>query len=140
MNDYKDHHPKKQQRNWKEEFKPEWITNGITKDCVKFSEDFGKFAAENKLSTSQFRNVFGELKRIQMGGFIKERTSFILLKPKMAYAYSRKKNEGLKQLKNIFDKAYDVVDTKSDMGKKHFNNLVNFMEAILSYHKIYGGK
>lgn len=122
-------------RNWVKEFNESWIKEGITKDCIDFTKIFGQFLAKNKLSTSQIRNVYGELKRIQLKGYDKERTSFLLLRPKMAYADKRNEKIGLRELKKVFDKSYQLVETKED-----FENLMDFMEATLAYHKAFGGK
>ncbi|PSR05962.1 MAG: type III-A CRISPR-associated protein Csm2 [Bacteroidetes bacterium SW_10_40_5] len=127
-------------RQWVDDFDPKWIQKGIDKTGISFCEKFGKFLKEQNLSSSQIRNVFGELKRIQMKGFESEKTAFLLLKPKMSYAVSREGKESLKELSKVFNKAYDAVDTESDNGTTHFNNLVDFMESVLAYHKAYGGK
>ncbi len=119
-------------RNWEKEFQKSWITDAITKDTITFCEDFGKHLSR-KLSSSQIRNVYGELKRIQMKGFDNEKASFILLKPKMAY--SIKRNKGVNELGEVFNSAYDAVD-----DSKTFKNLMDFMEALLAYHKSYGGQ
>ena len=127
-----------EERNWKSDFKKEWITDGIDKNGVKFTDDFGRFLSR-QLSTSQIRNIYGELKRIQMKGFANEKTAFILLKPKMAYATAKSKS--LKPLKDVFNEAFDAIDTSNnEKGEKHFENLMDFMEAVLAYHKAYGGK
>lgn len=123
------------QRNFVDDFEEKWITTGINPDCIKFTKEFGKFLAENRLSSSQIRNVYGELKRIQMKGFNKERTSFLLLRPKMAYADKRNEGAGLRQLKKVFDKAHELVESED-----HFNHFMDFMEATLAYHKAFGGK
>ena len=125
----------KDYKNWKNDFDIKWITNGITKEAIKFCDDFGVFLYKNKLSSSQIRNVYGELKRIQMKGFENEKTSFILLKPKMAYAVVRDGKKGLNALGEVFDKAFDAVNSEIE-----FNNLMDFMEAVLAYHKAHGGK
>lgn len=125
---------------WKEKFKNEWILDKITPECIKFSEGFGRYVKNNGLTTSQIRNVFGELKRIQMKGFDSETTSFLLLKPKMAYAVARDGKRGLRQLTDVFNAAYELVDVDSDKGNKQFENLMHFMESILAYHKSFGGK
>lgn len=126
---------KKPQRDFVGDFGIEWITNGLNEKCIDYSKDFGSFLADNRLTTSQIRNVYGELKRIQQKGFEKERTSFLLLRPKMAYADKRNENDGLRMLKRVFDKA--AIEVKTEV---HYNNLVNAMEAILAYHKAFGGK
>ena len=118
------------------EYKSVWITSEASKELVEYAEKAGKFMAKNGLTNSKIRSIYGEIKRIQMGVFEKERSSFYLLKPKVAYALGRDdKNEGLKLFKKIFDKsAADVSDQKS------FQNFCGFIEAILAYHKFYGGK
>lgn len=113
----------------------EWIINGATPDLVDFAEQVGEFMAKNGLTNSKIRNVYGEVKRIQMGEFEKEKSSFYLLKPKVAYALGRdEKNEGLKLFKKIFDKCFEHVK-----DQKSYLNFCNLMEAILAYHKAYGG-
>jgi CRISPR-associated protein Csm2 len=118
------------------QYNPEWITKEANSKLVEYAEDSGKFMARNRLTNSKIRSIYGEIKRIQMGEFEKEKAAFILLKPKVAYALGRDaSNEGLKLFKLIFDRSsQDVVDQKS------FINFCNFMEAILAYHKANGGK
>lgn len=118
------------------EYKSSWITKEATEELVKYAEEAGRFMARNGLTNSKIRSIYGEIKRIQMGVFEKEKSSFYLLRPKVAYALGRDdKNEGLKLFKMIFDQcAVDVSDQKS------YKNFCGFIEAILAYHKAYGGK
>lgn len=117
-------------------FNPSWITTGITMDTVNFADGLGRFLQENRLATSQIRNVFGEIKRIQIKGYELEKTSFFLLKPKMAYAAKRQTNNpGINELKRVFDLAHLQVK-----DQKTYKNFVDFFESILAYHKAYGGK
>lgn len=138
--------------------KPEWITKGATPDMVVFAQKWGREMAgihedltieeverakkgktlkpTGEMSNSQIRNVFGEIKRIQMvGDFNKSKSSFYLLKPKVAYAYGRNKSEGLKIFKDIFDSSFKYVNDNNT-----YNNFCNLMEAILAYHRAFGGK
>lgn len=117
-------------------YESSWIKVGATELLVKYAEEMGKFMAKNGLTNSKIRSIYGEIKRIQMGDFEKEKSSFYLLKPKVAYALGRDdKNEGLKLFKMIFDRcSTDVVDQKT------YQNFCNFIEAILAYHKAYGGR
>ena len=118
-----------------------WVLNGITKETVEFANAFGEFVAGNELTTSQIRTSFGEMRRIQMNSFLKQKTDFLLLKPKLAYAVKRHNKIGLKKFYEFFSIAYDVVNTTDlAIGEKHFENLMNLMEAVLAYHKYYGGK
>lgn len=120
---------------WSSQVKTDWVTNKIDEDAVSFTEKFGNYLAKNRLTTSQIRNIYGELKRIQMKGFEAERTSFLLLLPKMAYAAKRNKNDGLTAFKKVFDKLHTNVKTA-----EQYNNMMNLMEAILAYHKAFGGR
>lgn len=117
-----------------------WIHKGIDKTTVDFSNHFGKFIAAD-LTTSQIRTVFGEMRRIQMNDYIKEKTAFILLKPKLAYAVKRHKSKGLSKFYELFSIAYDSVNTTDNQeGRRHFINLINLLESVLAYHKFHGGK
>lgn len=117
-------------------YKSEWITAGANREFVVFAEKTGKALAEGKLTKSKIRSIYGEIKRIQAGGFEKMKSSFYLLKPKVAYALGRDEfNKGLQLFKQVFDKCYpDVNDEHS------YENFCNFFEAILAYHKAFGGK
>lgn len=113
-----------------------WIKIGATPRIVTYAEEAGKFMANNNLTNSKIRSIYGEIKRIQMGEFEKEKSSFYLLKPKVAYALGRDKdNEGLKLFKLVFDRCFSDVE-----DQKTYHNFCNLIEAILAYHKAYGGK
>lgn len=137
----------------KNSFKKEWITTTIVDDTVLFAEWFGKHlcnafqdtktqqwkAGQNAMTTSQVRNIYGEIKRIQAKGFDKEKSSFLLLRPKLAYAEARvtqkSRESRIADFRQVIEKALlQVTD------EKHFKNFVDFFEATLAYHKYYGGK
>lgn len=118
---------------------------------VEYSEELGKrFATGNDaITTSQLRNVFSDIKRIQLNWKAKKMTEeelvgkLQLLKPKLAYAAGkpsqRKKQDAIKKLKNELESAIDSVVNSGDK-KKAANNFFNLVEAIVAYHKYYGGK
>jgi len=118
-------------------YNPEWIKKEADEDLIKYAEKAGEFMVKNGLTNSKIRSIYGEIKRIQISTFEKEKSAFILLKPKVAYAFGREeknKNGGLHLFKLIFDRSsQDVSDQKS------YLNFCNFMEAILAYHKSFGG-
>jgi len=119
----------------------EWVKKGITEETVNKADKIGKNLADNKLTTSQIRNIFGEMRRIQMKGYKSEKSSFLLLKPKLAYAVKRNYSKGIKYFYEIFCSGFDAIDKKNDVeGEKQFDNLMNILEAILAYHKYHGGK
>lgn len=115
----------------KANLKPEWITRGADKDLVDFAEKMGTFMGKNGLTTSQIRNFYGEIKRIQSGTFEKNQAAFYLLRPKLAYARGRFPDQaGLELFKNIVDAACPLVKDNAT-----FNNFCNLIEAVLAYHR-----
>lgn len=118
-------------------FNNAWITEGADENLVDFAEACGKYMSNNGLTNSKIRSVYGEIKRIQVGGFLHNHSSFFLLKPKMAYAVGRDpKNNGLKLFQMVFNLCFSQVGNE----EKNYKNFCNLIEAILAYHKAYGGK
>ncbi len=131
------------------DFKPwnmkikKWVSDKIDKETIDFADKFGEKIAAKRggMSTSQIRNVFGEMRRIQLNGYKNQKTDFLLLKAKLAYAVKRNKNDGIEDFFKFFEKAYDAVDKDNDdNGEKSFKNMMDLMEAVLAYHKYHGGK
>lgn len=126
----------------------------VTDDTVKFAKRFGAYLGKNskrkesdkfgreidvteaKLTTSQLRKFFGEVKKQQMNGF--DETEFVLLKPKLAYAVARAKDPKAKinDFYHVISKAIDCVkaDTTEE-SEKRFRNFIKVFEAIVAYHK-----
>lgn len=123
--------------NWVGEFQAKWIKDSIDRDGVSYAEKLGKELADkyNGISSSQIRNVYGEMKRIQMSGFDKEKTAFLLLLPKISYSQVRNDKAGIRTFKKVFDKMHALVETENN-----FENMMKIMEAILAYHRSFGGK
>ena len=72
---------------------------------------------------------------IEKDGWDTVKPSFLILKPKVAYAAGRNRNLGIISFKLIFDTLSDKVTSKNE-----YLNFCNIVEAILAYHKSYGGK
>ena len=108
----------------------EIIENG-GEPLVTAAENLGRKLARN-LKTAQIRKVYGAVKKIQMN---KEFNSneLIMLKPKLAYAAARKSE--VEDLKDTLTQAINHVD-----NQQKFKNFVDFFEAILAYHRAYGGE
>lgn len=127
------------------EFKKEWIISGITDPCINFTEKFGKHLKDGNFTTSQIRNVFGEIKRIQMSGFQGHKTDFLLLRPKMAYAAKRATDKdkyatGASDFEKVLKSAHEAVASGTPDDEKRFENFCDFVEAVLAYHKAAGGR
>jgi CRISPR-associated protein Csm2 len=85
---------------------------------------------DREIKNAQLRNIYGEVKRMEMDfkrkGFSRDR--FVLLKPKLAYAASKKWE--VKPIKEVLTVCIDRVQDGKD-----FRKFVNFFEAVLAYHR-----
>ena len=135
----------------KNDFKSEWILKSIDENAVKFADEFGAHLCDlqqdrpgrEAMTTSQIRNFFGEVRRIQakvqVDGFDNNKTPFLLLRPKLAYAQARVIAKVGRSRITVFREIID--DAHSEVkNKEHFQNFVDFLEATLAYHKFYGGR
>ena len=130
------------------------ISKGDTKLMVEKAETFGSYLAKkiarndgstihgSNLTTSQIRNFFGTVKKIEAKGFNTSGSEreFLLLKPKLAYAAQRDKGSKLMDMKDVMIDAIDIVTSGDGDKKEKFNNFCDFFEAILCYHKAQGGR
>lgn len=119
-----------------------------TKILVEKANELGKDLAAKRLTTNQIRALFGEVRHIQgqlsTGDQTRALRKLILLKPKMAYRAQRDRGRqgiGVKKLVDILDPAIDIVVNEPDKEaqRQHFQQFVDFFEAILAYHKSHGG-
>ena len=122
----------------------EKVTDVTVEFAKEFVEHLGKCDKQVKLTTSQLRKFFGEVKKQQMNGY--DETEFILLKLKLAYAVGRARSK-VKSVKlkdelrindfyHVISKAIDCVkaDTHEE-SEKRFHNFIKVFEAIVAYHK-----
>jgi len=126
-------------------FQSDWIVTGIKKDAIEYAEKLGATLKEEGFTTSQIRNFYGELKRIQLKGIedAKARSSFHLLHPKLAYAAKRaekKPGRGANRFKDEILKAHSAVNIDNDDYKHRFSNFCDLCEAILAFHKANDGR
>jgi CRISPR-associated protein Csm2 len=125
----------------------DWVQNGISQEAIEYAKSFGEDLYKNRLSTSQIRNVFSEIKSLQMKGekgFTE--MPLLLLKPKLAYAKARKTGggrdaaEAAGDLEKVLSKGIDAIVTGDKNKYEKFENFANLFEAILAYHRSFGGK
>ncbi len=130
--------------NWNEKIPETEITTAVTSVAVDFAERFGTYLGcdqENpyitlkKLTTSQLRRFFGEVKRQQMMGY--NPSEIVLLKPKLAYAVGRARKDAKKNTVSKIEDFYYVIADAIDKVKNedHFKNFIKIFEAIVAYHK-----
>jgi CRISPR-associated protein Csm2 len=125
-----------------------WIQSEFDADTIEFAEQFGTFLVKSRMTTSQIRNIYGEVKRIESKigdkekGFTKEvYKDFLLLKPKLAYAAKRAGTRGIEKFKEVMDSAHlAVVEAPESARVDAFCNFTDLFEAILAYHKAAGGR
>lgn len=111
------------------------IENDTAEKMVTYAEMLGNYLKENKVTTSQIRNAYGTMKKLEMFGWNnRTRREVLLLKPRLAYAAGRHGN-GLTELKKVMDSAIDAVTDEAS-----FQRFCQFFEAIVAYHKAAGGK
>lgn len=110
----------------------------INEQSILFSEFFGRYLVRLDLSTSQIRNVYGDVMRLKMKGI--SSNELMLLKPRLAYTTERKGTDGSRKFREVIEKALDKVIFTKEKQEKLFQNFANFFEAILAYHRSFGGK
>ena len=111
---------------------------------VLFGERLGAYLALTGVSTSQIRNAYCLVKNLDFTLSTRSQQEsidpplyrrMVLLKPRLAYA-AKREGGGLNQLSEILGNAIqNSVKTVGD-----FSRFSQFFEAILAYHKAYGGK
>ncbi|MDY5194556.1 MAG: type III-A CRISPR-associated protein Csm2 [Candidatus Aphodosoma sp.] len=124
----------------KRDFKLDWIRKGADQEMIDYADKVGKYTKNNLLTTTKIRNLYGEIKRIQSkNNFKDEKSSIYLLKARFAYAYGREKDVRIKNalevLLNIFKDSVQCIN-----DNETYNNYCNLMEAIIAFHRYYGGK
>lgn len=125
------------------DFQKTWIQEGIKGDAITFAEKLGEKLAQERFTTSQIRNFYGELKRIQLKGITSHKSAFHLLRPKLAYAAKRAEKSGgrgANRFKDEIFKAHQAVNIDENGFEDRFQNFCDLCEAILAFHKASGGK
>jgi len=114
---------------------------------VKWADQLGRDLKEMGLTTSQIRALFGEVRQIEAQWSVDTATRqtaarrLVLLKPKMAYRARKERGKAVSYLVDALYPALDLVIQEKDHKKQdgNFARFVEFLEAILAYHKAYGG-
>lgn len=117
------------------------IEQGDEAVLVAQAEQVGReLTAPPRMTTSQIRAIFGSVRQIELDWrnderAVQARREFALLTPRLAYQ-ARKEGAGVEKLRGVLEPAMKLV------GKDYtkFRNFVDFFEAILAYHKAFGGQ
>jgi CRISPR-associated protein Csm2 len=104
-------------------------------DLVSYAEEFGKYLRSIYLKTSQIRRFLDAVNKIKATTDPRsfDRAEVVLLKPKLAYAAGRQ--DQVRPLAEVLTVCIDKVKEYKD-----FKRFAQFLEAIIAYHKYYGGR
>lgn len=116
------------------------IIDGDAEALVKWADHVG--SALQKLATSQIRGIFSTVRSVEMNWPDKAaqaQRELRLLKPKLAYQGARV--PPVQKLAGVLIPAIDMVLAQPEGEKRRecFQHFVEFFEAILAYHRAYGG-
>ncbi|MBL6985160.1 MAG: type III-A CRISPR-associated protein Csm2 [Candidatus Thioglobus sp.] len=106
-----------------------------TASMIQACEKFGRDLKYNKVSTSQLRNAYGSMKKLEMTGWNPTtQRQLLLIKPRLAYAAGRH-GGGMKDLSSVVGYGIDAVGD----SEGNFKRFCQFFEAIVAYFKAAGG-
>jgi len=112
---------------------------------VKKANELASDLKKNNMTTAQIRALFGEVRQIEAEWEMENKRPeayrrLVLLRPKMAYRARKERGQAVKMLVEVLEKVLDQV-TQADVAKRdgNFRRFVEFFEAILAYHKAFGG-
>ena len=112
---------------------------------VERSQELAKDLKANGMTTAQIRALFGEMRQIEAEWSVESQRDsayrrLVLFQPKMAYRARKERGQAVKMLVDVLDKAVKlVVAAPPDKRNVYFKHFVEFFEAILAYHKAFGG-
>lgn len=101
-------------------------------DIDKYLDNIKNYVYKERkgITTSQLRNIFSEIKRIKQDDLGKLKN----LRVNLAYISGRSEKRQMKNLCTLLD------DLIKEVNKNNLENFKNFFEAIIAYHKYFGGK
>jgi len=112
------------------------------------AEKLAEELKNNSVSTSQIRKFLAGINNLTNKISVKSdykyedlKKDLDYIKVKLAYQVGRAKGssrDGLKKLYEEFDKRTDII--QKDNYLESFKDIAKFSEAIVAYHKYYGGK
>ena len=115
------------------------VENGNMQVVVTKAKEAAQRMADKKVTSSQLRNIFGSIKKIQLkvnsGRDVNFQKELLLLIPKLYYA-SKRANGKLDKLRDDIEGMVKLIG--NDTNK--FNNFYNYIEAVLAYHKAFEKK
>lgn len=131
------------------------IITGNTTEAIetltKTAEEIGRTLA-GSITTSQIRNIFGTVRTIEQDVKalaetdplpIQVQRSLLMLRPKLAYQYGRVQGRDDNPQKVAMGTLTEILSQSISLvgaDVRHFRNFMDFFEAILAYHRRFGGR
>ena len=117
---------------------------------IAVAEELAKQLVEAKLKAAQIRLIFSKVRQIEARSTASETVAtsgasdtvpldgttlreILLLKPRISY--QSKRTPSLIELERVLIPLIDLVKTRRD-----FQRFVDFLEAVVAYHKVKGGE
>lgn len=118
------------------------IVRGDPEELVTWAQRIGEAIAQ-QVTTSQIRNVFGTARQIQLRWPNDPEGAYrdaVLLRPKLSY-FAKREGRGMEDLRKVLTPALELVSQGPEAERRvRFNRFMDFFEAIVAFHKAYGGK
>ncbi len=117
------------------------IAEGDPETLVQWAEDIGR-AIARQVTTSQIRNIFGTARQIQLRWPNDPEGAYrdaVLLRPKLSY-FAKREGRAMEDLRKVLTPALEMVSQGPEAERQvRFNRFMDFFEAIVAFHKAYGG-
>lgn len=131
--------------NYAERFFDVWVKEKFTSESSQHAYDYAKYLADNRLTRTQLRNFFGELRRIEARGPAENAQAISFLRHKLAYTVSRLEEDKLpkavaRTFHGVLDKGLQALDGEPAALAERFERFTAYFEAVLAYHRFHGGR
>ncbi len=112
-------------------------------ELVSFAKATAERLVKDRLTRTQIRNIFTEVRQIEAmwsGNEAEAMRRLNMVKPKLSYQSARHRQ--VKYLETTLIEAIDEVNNASSTEEKteRFQRFTNLFEAILAYHRAAGGR
>ncbi len=119
-----------------EAFKTQGLSKIPAEELISIAEEMGQHLKNRGLKTTQIRRFLDGARKLDVQfnkgkNFVSD--NILLLKPKLAYAAGR--NQEVRPLMDVLEPAI----TAGGKTYEDFKRLLSLIEAIVAYHKYYGG-
>lgn len=113
-----------------------------TDTLITWAQILSLILVTDNLKTSQIRKflsgvrgVEAKVNREKPENFSRQEAAFL----KVHLAYAKSRNDAVKPLMDVMTAVIDKIQEKGLEGLKDFKIFVRFVEAVVAYHRFYGG-